>query len=230
MKFKLENILNSVKKVGKRSLDFAKENAKIGVMLTSLGLGAYFMNQTSQEAKAGVIGIGNTSSVSGIGKSSLILKNISGANELIDGSDGYFTPSPYTDALEIFSQVEGNKLSTDAHPVNTAGWDFDLAVKGSVTDANNYLRYKVVDTTDLLGKTLTIYDKANPSIKYDLLMDGEYHNISLPNLTFSNGEYANWRMDIPEPSTIALLSMGLPLLRRKRKHVESKVAGGQPAE
>ncbi|MBU1260509.1 MAG: PEP-CTERM sorting domain-containing protein, partial [Planctomycetes bacterium] len=34
---------------------------------------------------------------------------------------------------------------------------------------------------------------------------------------------------IPEPSTIALLSMGLPLLRRKRKHVESKVAGGQPA-
>ena len=194
-------------------------------MAALLGVGIAGALGLAGRADAGIITISNTSSVTGIGKSTLTAKNISGATEGYGYADGSFASSPYTNALEIYTMVDGHKLSTDARPVDTTGWDFDLAVKGSVSGIDNYLRYKITDTTDLIGKTVTMYDKATPSTVYTLLMDGAYHNINLPNLTHGAGEYAHWRMEItPEPATLALLGLGAATLvaggRRKRRRAE----------
>jgi MYXO-CTERM domain-containing protein len=161
------------------------------------------------KADAGIIDIKNNTATAGIGKTDLFLQNILGA---IEGNDSYDTPfiDPIqTNALEIYTSI-GNGF--DSHPVDTLGWDFDLGVKGNVNNIDNYLRYKVTDTTDLVGKTLSMYDITNPSVKYDLLMDNAYHNITLPNLTHGAGQYGQWRLDVKpasEPSTGALALLGL---------------------
>ncbi|MCX5632459.1 MAG: hypothetical protein NTW93_02095 [Phycisphaerae bacterium] len=187
-------ILKEVKQTAKSVLKFVRDNSKPIILMACWGAGAYLMNENISKANAGVITIKNNTATPSIGTSTLTLKNIVGANELIDIYDSTSPPSPYANALEIYTNVEGNKLGVDARPVTTSGWDFDLAVKGSVNNIDNYLRYRVIDANDLFGKTLTMYDKAIPDVKYTLLMDGAYHNISLPNLTHGTGEYAHWRL------------------------------------
>ena len=162
----------------------------------------------------------NVTDTPGISVSSLYAKNIPGATEGYDTwADSSFLPSPYSNALEVYSWVEGNKVSTDARPVETLGWDFHLAVKGFISSADNYLRCKVTDTTDLLDKQVVLYDLASPQVQYTLPMDAQYHNFYLPDLVSQGaGEYAHWRLDIvPEPATLGLLALGaVALLRRKR--------------
>lgn len=188
-------ILKEVKRTAKSAWKFVKGNAKAMIMLAGLGAGIYFMNETTPKANAGIINIKNWSTAS-VYKTEFNAKNIAGATEGYDGFDGSFLSGPGTPELQIYSQVEGNKLSTDAHPIITSGWDFDLAVKGSVTNINNSLWYKVIDANGLVGKTITMYDKAEPNTQYTLIVDSNYHNIPLPSLTFANGEYAHWRLGI----------------------------------
>ncbi|MGB8225551.1 MAG: hypothetical protein WCE45_01605 [Sedimentisphaerales bacterium] len=201
MQGRLEKIVNSAKQVGRTSWKFIKNNAKIGIMLAGLYGGVYFMNQTTQQADAGAINIKNWSTSSGIYKTEFNARNVAGATEGYDGYplDSLFLDGPSQPELQIYSKIDDQRFSTDSHPTTTFGWNFDLAVKGTVTDVNNYFRYKVIDTNDLFGKTLTMYDKANPGVQYELLMDGAYHNIGLPNLTHGTGEYAHWRLEI-EPN------------------------------
>jgi hypothetical protein len=165
-------------------------------LLKKIGLIGVTLGTLAVNANAGVISLKNSTPDSSIGTSTLTAKNIFGATEGYMPFDGTFQESAYTNALRIYTIVEGNKLSTEARPIDTSGWDFYLGVKGSVSGIDNYLRYKITDTTDLEGKTLVIYDTANPSVTHPLLMDGAYHNINLPNLTASNSEYAYWRLDI----------------------------------
>lgn len=161
------------------------------------------------KADAGIIKIANATNTSGVGTSILTAENISGASEGLDAVDSSFQPPLQTNALEIYTKVNGNLFMLDARPIETTGWDFDLAVKGNVNGIDNYLRYKITDTTDLIGKTITMYDKANPSTVYTLLMDNAYHNISLPTLTSGQGEYAHWGVRItPEPATLGLMAAG----------------------
>lgn len=201
----------------------------LGVGVVALGLG--------EKADAGTIYLKNNTVTSGIGTSSLNLRNISGATDEYGYGDVTFINPVQTNALQIYSIIPGlggdDKAGVDAHAIDTFGWDFYLGVKGNVSGIDNYLRYKVTDTTDLDGKTLEMYDVSNPLNKYELLMDNAYHNVSLPNLTHGAGEYAHWRLDIgsvPEPSSavlaatgaIALGGFGVYNLMRRRKESEAK--------
>ena len=131
--------------------------------------------------------------------------------------------------------VDGNKLSTDARPIDTSGWDFYGRIKGTVTGIDNYFRYKVQDTTDLSGKVVSMYDINNPVWgRHDLVMDGMWHSIPYSaNLSGSNTEYAHMRLDVgpetPEPGTIAMLVTGAAFaggiglyrhLRRRKEEYE----------
>ncbi|MEK6859981.1 MAG: hypothetical protein AABX54_04165 [Nanoarchaeota archaeon] len=169
----------------------------------------------SGKADAGIMFITNATDTSSIGISTLTFQNIAGASEGYDSlNDVPFMPPIQTNALEIYTMVDGNKLMLDSRPVNTLGWDFYLGVKGSVSGIDNYFRYKVADTTDLSGKTLSLYDINNPVWgRHDLVTDGMWHNITYSaNLSGSNTEYAHMGLDVgpetPEPGTIAMLVTG----------------------
>ena len=151
-------------------------------------------------ADGGVVSISNTSSVSNIGKSTFYAQNISAASEGYDIYDSSPPDSPYPNALKIYSSSSGSYLGTDSHPINTTGWDILLGVKGSFTNTNNYLRYAVTDTTDLVGKTLVLSDTGGLFTAITLNMDGGYHNISLPNLTHGVGTYDTLRLDVINPN------------------------------
>jgi len=200
----LENLV----KLGKKALKGARNIGYAAVASAALVSGM------SEKADAGTIYMANTTSDSSIGKTIFYVKNISGATDGYDTAyDSTYMDPIQTNGLQIYTKVDGSptgKLSTDAHPINTPGWDFFLGVKGTVSDIDNYLRYKVQDTTDLIGQTVSVYDTLAPETKHELLMDGAYHNIPLPNLTGTNVEYAHWRADIgsiPEPSSLSLLAM-----------------------
>jgi hypothetical protein len=135
-----------------------------------------------------------------------------GATEGYGYADGSFLSSPYSDALEIYSMVEGNKLMKDSRPVDTSGWDFYLGVKGTVT-CDNSLIFRVTNTENLLGKVFTAYDILHPETKYPIPMDGSILTVPLPDLVEVSGEYAHWRLDlasentVPEPSTLIIWSL-----------------------
>ncbi len=106
--------------------------------------------------------------------SALYLKNVPGASEERDGADASFLESPYTNALEIYTMVEGVKRSSDAHPVDTLGWDFSLGVKGHVSYAGTLMLFVIEDSTDLSDKTMWAYDVSAPQTQYEVPSGGDY--------------------------------------------------------
>jgi hypothetical protein len=159
-----------------------------------------------------------------IGQADLTLENIPGATEGYGPGDLPFLSSPYSDALEIYTMVDGHKLSIDGRPIDTSGWDFYLGVKGGPVTCDNFLKLEVTDSTDL-STLIYAYDTIDPLTKYQIPTDGSILTINLPNLVNqSAGEYAHWRLDLtptPEPSTITLLGIGAGVMafhwwRRRR--------------
>lgn len=132
--------------------------------------------------------------------------NIDGALEGYDpANDASFLDPIQPNALEIYSNVEGHILSTDARPINTYGFDFILAIKGTVTDINNSLRYNVTDSANLVNPAIII-----GGTTYPLIMDGAMHSISLPNVTGTNTEYDTGYLQLQEePSGIVPETSGL---------------------
>jgi hypothetical protein len=142
----------------------------------------------------------------------IYLENISGASEGYGFGDSTFTSSPYSNALETYTMVEGHKLSTDARSIDTLGWDFFLGVKGLINYSDNRILYNVSDITNLGDKNLFLYDVLHPETKYGLLKDFTSHEIILPALVNQPaGAYAHWRLDVtpsPEPSSALLAATG----------------------
>jgi hypothetical protein len=150
---------------------------------------------------AGTIKISAYTSNLSIGTSSLYARNISGATDGYDAypTDSLFASSPYSNALEIYTIVEGNKLSTDARPIDTLGWDFFLGVKGSAT-CDNSIKFKTIDSTDLTIRPIVAYDIASPSTKYQIPADGSILTIPLPSLVNeTRNPYAYWKLYIAMP-------------------------------
>jgi len=183
----------------KKSRKSLKKLGLAGKLLTGVLAIAGAVNN----ANAGVIYIKNNTSYSGIGKTALYAKNIPGATEGNDNNyDVPFLESLYQNALEIYTMVDGHKLSTDARPIDTLGWDFNLGVKGNVT-CDNYLKIWVDDTTDLDGRQLMVYDYDNLGISYTIPLNADGYIIPLDDLVGVAGEYGNWRLNlVPEQATL----------------------------
>jgi hypothetical protein len=208
----------------------------VKVVSRYVGLGAAGLAAAaslSGNADAGIISVRNNTTNSEVYKTDWYAKNIPGATEGKDGYDGTFISSPNTPVLQINSLVDGILLSTDARPVDTYGFPFDLSIKGSVNDVDNYLRYRATDTTDLVQGQVQMWDLANPDTKYELNLDGNWHNISLPNVTGSNKIYGNWYLQsreqsedptpeqpVPEPTALFGSALGLYALSKSRKRRE----------
>jgi hypothetical protein len=174
-----------------------------------LGIGVVAFGMGGRGADAGTINIYDRTSAS-IGISDLTLQNTDGASEGYDtANDSTFASSPYSNALEIYTIVEGHKLSTDARPIDTLGWDFNLGIKGGPVTCNNFLKLEVADSADL-NNPIYVYDTLHPETKYFIPADGSMTTINLPDLVSQPaGEYAHWRLDVtPEPSSLALLGAG----------------------
>jgi hypothetical protein len=170
-------------------------------------------------ANAGTIWVYNYSTES-INIDLLELRNIPGAVEGYGTYDSDDLPSPYTNALRIYTAVDGISLSLDARPVDTLGWDFYLGVQGAVINPiDNSLWFQVRDATDLSGKTLLAWDYADPTTIYSIPMDGAICEIVLSDLANQGeGEYAHWRLEVvPEPATMSLLALGGVALLKKRR-------------
>lgn len=191
---------------------------KAGV-LVAVGLAAAL--GLSGKADAGVINVTNYTSASGIGITTWNAKNISGATEGYGAGDASFITPIQDNALEIYSNVEGNLLSTDARPISTNGFPFKLAIKGTVSNISNSLVYVVSDSTDLTNPAIIIGGNT-----YPLNMDGDYHSIPLPNVSGTNTQYLDGQLQliegtwenpaVPEPAGLALLGLGALALRRSR--------------
>lgn len=188
---------------------------KAAGLLGKLAVGAGALIGSLGDTNAGIIKVMNNTPNTSVGVTNLYCENKSGATEGYDGLyDSTFLSSPDSNILEIYTKLDGSsgKLSTDARPINTSGWDIYLRVKGSVTNLPNSIKFKPTYMEDLTEKILTAYDYAHPETVYTINNTlNAITTIPLPNLTASNKEYARWRLDvneIPEPSALGLLGAG----------------------
>ena len=200
---------------------------KLG-MIGATGLAALSL---SGKADAGLIYLYNRGTPIN-GSNALQLKNVEGALEGDDSMDTPFMTNPLKPSFEIYTQNDGGKMTTDAKSVDAFGWNFYLSINDSLENNQNYIRYIVADTTDLIPGQVQMWDLAKPDVKYDLIMDGLGHNIILSDLVNQPaGEYAQWYLQLreqEEPSNpvsetgagaIAALAAA-QALRQKRRTLE----------
>lgn len=182
MKKLLENIVNSVKEVGKKII--------IGTTISSL---------FALPINAGKIKIANYTSSGSVQFSSMYTKYLSDANEAEDYADNSTFP-PYIEPwLKIHSNPYGEELETDARPLNTPEVKFYLSVVGNINRRiDNSLKIKVEDTRGLEYREVIAYDVNNPSDFNEIPKDGSYHTVALPDLKNPpEGIYATWHIATP---------------------------------
>lgn len=149
------------------------------------------------EAEAGTVYLKNNSSSSSVAKEEFYTKNLSGSDQNYGFGDVSYLASPNTPRLLVYGFTDDNvKVNTNAYPVNTKGWsNIILGVDGTFT-GNNYIRYNVMDTTDLEDPyQLVLSDSINPSNKTTLIKDNAYHNINLNDLNVVTGVYDTLTLD-----------------------------------
>lgn len=181
-------------------------------LLRRIGAVGVTLAALAGSAKAGIIKVIDYTSDTSVGVTSFYGKNISGADDGYGFGDQSFPPTNPPD-LEAYSMVDGNKLGVDARAINTSGWDFYLGANGTVSGIDNQLKFRVTNTSDLTNKFISVYDVANPTVKWNVPQDGSILGISLPTLTRSGTTtpYAHWRMDLRDP--LATNSMQISLQR-----------------
>ena len=156
-----------------------------------------FGDYGGKRVEGGIIEV-STSDRSGVyGGYSAFFGNLEGGEE---GFDNYEEGREFNSIvdLEIYSNEPGFKADTNAKPINTFGWLFNLGAGNDIVGADNYLKFQVNDSNNLPG--LVAYDLANPSVRYSIATDGSRTEVNIANpLDVSAGEYAQWRMDIVQP-------------------------------
>jgi hypothetical protein len=103
MKQALENIVEKGKEIGRRSLEFVKNNAKVLAMVGGLAVVGYAFDKTTPKAYGAEISIKNYTSNSSFGKGILYTRTFVDANEVYDIHDGHFGSLPNQNELEISS-------------------------------------------------------------------------------------------------------------------------------
>jgi len=171
---------------------------------------------------AGVISVSSFDEGGTYSASTAYFANIAEGEEGGDEKDDVFSSGA---DLQIYSMEPGFKARSNAKPVITFGWLFNLGASEDISGADNRLKFHVTDATNL-DQGLVAYDLANPSIKYPITIDEKSPTeILVANpLSVPAGKYAEWGLEFaPEPSTLTLGLVGTAgfgcyaLNRRNRK-------------
>jgi len=200
MKRRLENILDKGKEMGRKSLEFVKDNAEIVVMIGAGFVGGYLIDKAVPEVNAADIQVYNWTTTTGVNPSSMDVLIREGYNEgYVHNLEDVSLASPPSPALEIYSEVEGNELSGNGLPLNTPGADVKLRKKGLITPINNSLWVIVTEDTGLEHRDLVVYDNSEPNVVYPLNKTvGDGNEIPLPDIVDMEDEvYANWHIGTP---------------------------------
>jgi hypothetical protein len=188
MKDKLEDILNSIKEIGR--------NAKKHWKKVAVAIALPFI--TGYETNAATFEIHNYSSSAYQMSSFMRFKTAEGNQEGHGPEDALFNEGQ--PGLKIFSEPNDLKYSIDGRPLQTPGVDMHLKVKGEITGPlDNSLWIKVTDASGLEHRKASVYDVNAPETVYDVnTTPGEWTEITLPDIVNKKNEiYTTWHIAAP---------------------------------